>query len=173
MVNNNNLEKIFSFIENEEIREKLKNSEQRIRKSFDELFSGYELKATDILNDVVHVENFTGVIEMKNIQFYSMCEHHFAPFFGSIDIYYQPKSIITGLGKLVRLAKDVHGRRLQIQETMTRDICIDIMNILEAKGCFVRSTAKHLCICSRGPKDDLAETVVTYGMGTLENWYLK
>jgi GTP cyclohydrolase IA len=173
MVNNNNLEKIFSFIENEEIREKLKNSEQRIRKSFDELFSGYELKATDILNDVVHVENFTGVIEMKNIQFYSMCEHHFAPFFGSIDIYYQPKTIITGLGKLVRLAKDVHGRRLQIQETMTRDICIDIMNILEAKGCFVRSTAKHLCICSRGPKDDLAETVVTYGMGTLENWYLK
>lgn len=169
-MSNDNLKKLISIIENETIREKLKASENRIRRSFNELFSGYALKAEDVLNDVVHVENFNGIVEMKNIQFYSICEHHFAPFFGSVDIYYQPGKVITGLGKLVRLAKDVHGRRLQIQELMTRDICQDIMRVLESKGCFVRSKAKHLCICSRGPKDDITETVCTYGEGTLKNW---
>jgi GTP cyclohydrolase I len=172
-MNNDNLKNLFNFIENETIREKLATSENRIRKSFNELFSGYGLRAEDVLNDVVHIDDYNGIVEMKNIQFYSMCEHHFAPFFGSIDIYYQPGTIITGLGKLVRLAKDVHGRRLQIQELMTRDICQDIMNVLGAKGCFVRSSAKHLCICSRGPKDDLSETVCTYAEGTLRDWALK
>lgn len=164
-----NLKDLFSFIENETVRAKLQGSEARIRKSFNELFGGYALVAEDVLNEVVYVENFNGIVEMKNIQFYSMCEHHFAPFFGTADIYYQPGEIITGLGKLVRLAKDVHGRRLQIQEIMTRDICLDIMRVLKAKGCFVRTTAKHLCICSRGPKDDVSETICTYGAGTLSN----
>jgi GTP cyclohydrolase I len=168
-MNNDNLKTLFSFIENKTVREKLTESENRIRKSFNELFSGYELIAEDVLNDVVHVENFNGIVEMKNIQFYSMCEHHFAPFFGSVDIYYQPGTVITGLGKLVRLAKDVHGRRLQIQELMTRDICQDIMRVLQAKGCFVVSRAKHLCVCSRGPKDDIAETICTYAEGTLKD----
>lgn len=168
-MSNDNLKTLFSFIENEKVREKLKASEERIRKSYNELFSGYELKGEDVLNDVVHVTDYNGIVEMKNIQFYSMCEHHFAPFFGSCDIYYQPKEIITGLGKLVRLVSDVHSKRLQIQEIMTQDICKDVMRILDAKGCYVRTQAKHLCICSRGPKDDVAETVCTYAEGTLKD----
>lgn len=168
-MNTDNLNTLFSFIENEEVREKLKGSEHRIRKSYNELFSGYTLKGEDILNDVVHVENYNGIVEMKNIHFYSMCEHHFAPFFGTCDIYYQPNSIITGLGKLVRLVKDVHSKRLQIQELMTKDICNDVMKVLDAKGCYVRTQAKHLCICSRGPKDDVAETICTYAEGSLKD----
>ncbi len=164
-----NLQTLFGFVENEEVREKLQQSEDRIRRSYNELFSGYKLQAKDILNDVVHVKDYNGIVEMRNIQFYSMCEHHFAPFFGSCDIYYQPKEIITGLGKLVRLVKDMHSKRLQIQELMTRDICQDIMKELEAEGCYVRTQAKHLCICSRGPQDDLSETVCTYAEGTLKN----
>jgi GTP cyclohydrolase I len=165
-----NLTILTGFIENKMVREKLALSEERIRRSFDELFSGYGLSAETILNDVVQVENYQGIIQVKNIQFYSMCEHHFAPFFGHVDIYYQPDKVITGLGKLVRLGKDVHARRLQIQELMTRDICRDVMRVLGAKGCFVKSTAKHLCVCSRGPKDDLSETVCSYGEGSLENY---
>lgn len=167
-----NLQDLFSFIKNEEVREKLAGSRDRISKSYDELFKGYGLRAEDVLNDVVHVENYNGLVEMRNIQFYSMCEHHFAPFFGSIDIVYQPGKVITGLGKLVRLARDVHGRRLQIQELMTQNICSDVMRVLSAKGCYVRSQAKHMCICSRGPSDDLAETVSTYSMGSLASWAL-
>lgn len=168
-MSNDNLNKLFSFVENEEVRGKLQKSEERIRKSYNELFSGYSIKAEDILNDVIHVNDYNGIVEMRNIQFYSMCEHHFAPFFGSCDIYYQPKTIITGLGKLVRLVKDMHSKRLQIQEIMTQDICKDVMNILDAKGCYVRTQAKHLCICSRGPKDDVSETVCTYAEGTLKD----
>lgn len=168
-MSNNNLETLFSFVEDATVREKLQKSEIRIRESYNELFSGYALKAEDVLNDVIHVNEYNGIIEMRNIQFYSMCEHHFAPFFGSCDIYYQPKTIITGLGKLVRLVKDVHSKRLQIQEIMTMDLCKDVMRILDAQGCYVRTQAKHLCICSRGPKDDVTDTVCTYAEGTLKD----
>lgn len=169
---NNNLTTLFSFVENEKVREKLKLSEHRIIGAFNESFSGYDLKAEDILNDVVHVDDYEGVVEVKNISFYSYCEHHFVPFFGKANVYYQPNKIITGLGKVVRLVRDVHGRRLQIQELMTKNIAEDIMRILDAKGVFVKTTAKHLCMCGRGPKDDNTETTVTYGCGTLKNWYL-
>jgi len=163
----NNIEMLFSFIENEHVREKLKGSQHRITKSFNQLFAGYSLKADDILNDVIHVENYTGIIEVKKINFYSYCEHHFAPFFGQASVYYEPNVIITGLGKIARLVKDVHGRRLQIQEIMTKDIAEDIMRVLGAKGAFVETTAKHMCMCSRGPSDDTTETTVTYGCGSL------
>ncbi|MDZ4846642.1 MAG: GTP cyclohydrolase I [Chitinophagales bacterium] len=168
-----NLKQLFSFISNEEVRKKLQLSEHRIRKSYDEMFSGYSLKAEDVLNDVVHVSNYTGVVEVKNINFYTMCEHHFAPFFGTANIYYQPNEIITGLGKIVRLVHDVHAKRLQIQEVMTKEIAEDMMKVLKCKGVFVTTTAKHLCICSRGPNDDTSETTVAYGIGTLENWWQK
>lgn len=163
---------LFSFLENEIVREKLIKNEDRIRRSFDELFSGYALTAEDVLNDIARVENYTGIVEVKDINFYSFCEHHFAPFFGKADVYYQPNKIITGLGKIIRLVRDVHARRLQIQELLTRDIANDLMRVLDAKGVFVVTTAKHLCMCSRGPKDDNSETTVTFGCGTLENWYL-
>lgn len=168
-----NLKQLFSFINNEEVRKKLQLSEHRIRKSYDEIFSGYSLKAEDVLNDVVHVKDYKGIVEVKNINFYTMCEHHFAPFWGKANVYYHPNEIITGLGKIVRLVRDVHARRLQIQEIMTKDIAEDIMNILDCKGVFVETTAKHLCMCSRGPNDDTAETTVVYGIGTMENWIEK
>lgn len=168
-----NLRDLISFISNPEVRAKLLESESRIRRSFDELFSGYGKKAEDVLNDVVHVENYKGIIEVKKINFYTFCEHHFAPFFGTATIYYQPNTIITGLGKIVRLVKDVHARRLQIQEIMTKDIADDMLRVLKCKGVFVETTAKHMCICSRGPSDDTSETTVVYGLGTLENMHLR
>ena len=168
-MNNDNVKMLLDFVENETVRTKLIASESRIRNSYNELFSGYSLKAEDILNDVVHVEDYNGIVEMHKIQFYTMCEHHFAPFFGSCDIYYQPRTVITGLGKLVRLVRDLHSKRLQIQELMTQDICNDITRVLEAKGCYVRTRARHLCICSRGPSDDVAETTCTYAEGSLKD----
>lgn len=163
----NNLDQLFSFIESDEVRSKLQLSKPRIIRAFNEQFSGYALRAEDVLNDVVHVEDYTGIVEVMDINFYSFCEHHFAPFFGKADVYYQPGKIITGLGKIVRLVRDVHGRRLQIQEIMTQDIAADIMNVLGAKGVLVETRAKHLCICGRGPKDDTSETVVRYALGSL------
>lgn len=168
-----NLQTLFGFISNKEVQEKLAKSEHRIRKAYDELFSGYNLTADETLNDVIHVENYSGIVEVRDINFYTFCEHHFAPFFGRANVYYQPNEIITGLGKIVRLVHDVHARRLQIQETFTKDIAEDLQRVLKCKGVFVETTAKHLCMCSRGPSDDNAETKVTYGLGTLEHWVLQ
>lgn len=169
---NDNLDTLFSFVADDHVRDKLKASQHRIKKSFDELFSGYALRGEDVLNDVVHVSDYTGIVEVKKINFYSMCEHHFAPFFGTANVFYHPNEIITGLGKIVRLVRDVHGRRLQIQEIMTKDIADDVMNVLKCKGVYVETTAKHMCMCSRGPSDDTCETTVTYGLGSLANWHL-
>jgi len=163
-----NLEAVFGFISNEDVRNRLRRSEDRIRRAFDELFGGYGLRAEDVLNEVVRVENYTGLVTVQDINFYSFCEHHFSPFFGTASVTYHPGEIITGLGKIVRLVHDVHARRLQIQETMTKDIAEDIMRVLGAKGALVVTKARHLCMCSRGPNDDTAVTVVSYGTGTLE-----
>lgn len=165
-----NLSDLFSFISDSRISEKLRLSEHRIKKAFNELFSGYTLTAEDVLNDVVRVENYAGLVCVDQINFYSFCEHHFAPFFGTASVTYHPNQIITGLGKLVRLVRDVHARRLQIQEIMTKEIAEDIMRVLDAKGAYIVTRAKHLCMCSRGPKDDTAMTTVIYGCGTLEKW---
>lgn len=71
------------------------------------------------------------------------------------------------------MVKDVHARRLQIQEVMTKDIAEDMMRVLKCKGVFVETTAKHMCMCSRGPSDDTTQTTVTFGIGSLEEWILK
>jgi GTP cyclohydrolase I len=162
-------ETLFAFIRSEEARTRLAESKDRITRAFDELFAGYKLTAEDVLNEVVRVENYTGLVTVERINFYSYCEHHFAPFFGTASITYEPNQIITGLGKLVRLVRDVHARRLQIQELMTRDIAMDLTRILNPKGTFVVTRAKHLCVCSRGPGDDTSETVVSYGTGSLRH----
>ena len=152
------------------VRGKLKVSENRIRNSFTELFSGYALKADDVLNDVVDVKDYTGIVSVRNISFYTFCEHHFAPFFGTADVFYSPKRTITGLGKIVRLVRDVHAKRLQIQELLTRDIADDLMRVIDAEGAFVVTRARHLCMCSRGPSDDNAESTVTYGCGSMKGY---
>lgn len=157
---------LLDFIENGDVRQKLMGSRDRISRSFSELFSGYNLRAEDVLNEVAEVNDYSGIVVIEKINFYSYCEHHFAPFFGSASVTYEPGRIITGLGKIVRLVRDVHARRLQVQELMTRDIAEDLLRVLNAKGALVETRAKHLCICSRGPKDDDAETVVRYGCGT-------
>lgn len=164
-----NLQELFSFISNADVRARLHQSEDRIRRAFNELFSGYQLKAEDVLNEVVTVTDYSGIVTVEKINFYSFCEHHFAPFFGTASVSYEPRETITGLGKIVRLVHDVHARRLQIQEIMTKDIADDVMRVLGAKGAFVVTEARHLCMCSRGPKDDTASTTVKYGCGTLQD----
>lgn len=158
---------IFDFPNGNIVADRLFASRHRIKKAYGELFSGYGKQAEDVLNETIRVEAYTGLVIMRKISFYTFCEHHFLPFFGTADIAYEPNEIITGLGKLVRLVRDVHARRLQIQEIMTRDIANDLGRVLSARGTFVTTRAKHLCTCSRGPSDDGAWTEVSYATGTL------
>ncbi len=162
-----NIDQLFDFENGNIIKNELLASGKRIRRSFAELFSGYNLRGEDVLNETCRVDAYSGTVHVGSIGFYTYCAHHFAPFFGKADVIYHPNEIITGLGKIVRLVKDVHARRLQIQETMTKDIADDIMACLSAKGVRVITRAKHLCICSRGPSDDNSWTEVVYAKGTL------
>lgn len=157
----------FSFIPNERVQNELAPSLDRISRAYGELFSGYELIAEDVLNETVRVKDYTGIVVVDRISFYTFCKHHFLPFFGEASVSYRPGQIITGLGKIVRLVRDVHARRLQIQELMAQDICEDMVRVLGVAGVEVKLRAKHLCMCSRGPSDDNTETEVVYRMGNL------
>lgn len=166
----NSLDEVFDFPNGERVRERVIESLPRIRRAYQELFKGYDTKAEDVLNETVRTAAYSGIVRVAEISFYSFCEHHFLPFFGTADVCYQPGEIITGLGKIVRLVRDVHARRLQIQEVMTRDIAEDISRVLRASGVAVRTQAKHLCTCSRGPGDDNSWTEVVYSLGTLSDY---
>ena len=155
----------FGFVPYDHVRERLEPSFDRISRAYGELFSGYAVKAEDVLNETIRVTHYTGWVTVDKISFYTFCEHHFLPFFGEASVSYRPGEIITGIGKIARLVRDVHARRLQIQEIMARDICEDIIRVLGARGAHVVLRARHLCMCSRGPGDDNAETEVTYSMG--------
>ena len=156
------------FIKNQEAIEIIDESENRIMKAYSEMLSGYNQDTSKILNDVVHVQDYNGLVIEQNIQFTSICGHHFLPFFGTIDIAYEPDTIITGLGKLPRLVQ-AYSKRFQIQELLIKEIAEEIMKSIGAKGVCVRAKATHLCMHSRGPNDKSVETTCIYALGTLKD----
>ncbi len=147
--------------------DQLREWEPRIVAAYSELLDGYDADLAAILNDIAHVRGHPGLVIERDIQFTSLCYHHFLPFFGSVDIVYEPTEIITGLGRLVELVQ-AYAHRFQIQEFLVRDIAHTLQERLDAKGVFVRSQATHLCIHSRGPNDRRAQTICTYALGSLE-----
>lgn len=142
--------------------------EDRIVRAYKELLSGYNedpskiLKTTRPVDDIHH-----GSVTIGDINYYSMCAHHFLPFFGKVSITYLPGKKIIGLGKFPRLV-GIYSKRFQIQEDLVKDIAEEIMNSGEARGVSVVSTGRHMCMCSRGPSDDTVITTTTYALGTLK-----
>ena len=143
-------------------------ADDRIARAFQELLAGYEVEPATILKTTRRLEpgERPGVVEVKEIAFYSLCAHHFLPFFGHVDIRYEPGDRILGLGKLPRLV-DAYARRFQIQEDLVRDVAHEMMSTGRARGVLVRSRAQHLCMCSRGPSNHTAITHAEFSLGTL------
>lgn len=144
-------------------------SENRIRKAYKELLSGYNEDPAKILKETRPIEKnevFQGKVTIRDINYFSICAHHFLPFFGQIEITYQPGESIIGLGKFPRLV-NIYARRFQIQEDLVKEIAQEIMTSGRAKGVYVKATGRHMCMCSRGPADHTAMTDTTFGMGTL------
>jgi GTP cyclohydrolase I len=142
--------------------------EERIARAFQELLSGYQVDPGAILKTtrLLGPDERPGVVEVADIAFYSLCAHHFLPFFGQVDLRYEPGDRILGLGKLPRLV-DAYARRFQIQEDLVREIAHEMMVSGHARGVHVRSRAQHLCMCSRGPSSHAAITLTEYALGTL------
>jgi len=145
----------------------LREWEHRIVAAYSELLDGYKADIAAILNDIARVRNHPGLVLEQGINFTSLCYHHFLPFFGTIDVAYEPGEVITGLGRILELVQAL-AHRLQIQEFLVRDIAETIKERVGAKGVFVRSRAVHLCVRSRGPGDHTMETVCTYATGSFE-----
>jgi GTP cyclohydrolase IA len=140
--------------------------EHRIVSAYTELLDGYGKDPAEILNEIERVREHPGLVLERDINFTSICYHHFLPFHGTIDVAYEPGEIITGLGRIVEAVRAL-AHRFQIQEFLVRDIAQALRERIGAKGVFVRSRAVHLCVHSRGPNDPTMETVCTYAVGSL------
>ena len=143
-------------------------SDDRIARAFRELLAGYEIDPATILKTTrpLTADEAPGLVEVRDIHFFSLCAHHFLPFFGHVDLCYEPGEVILGLGKLPRLV-DAYARRFQIQEDLVRDVAREMMESGRARGVRVRSRARHLCMCSRGPSNTSSETHTEFALGSL------
>ncbi len=130
-------------------REGLQKTPERVAKAMQYMMQGYQLDARSILNSAKFHEPVSEMIVVKDIELYSMCEHHMLPFFGKAHIAYIPNGWITGLSKMARIV-DVYARRLQVQERLTVEIMNAIRETLNPLGVAVVIEAQHLCMMMRG-----------------------
>lgn len=141
--------KIISLLGEDPKREGLLKTPERMAKAMQYITQGYNQNAVDILNSAKFHEEVSEMVIVKDIELYSMCEHHLLPFFGKAHIAYIPNGYITGLSKLARVV-DVFARRLQVQERLTTQILKAIKESLNPLGVAVVIEAKHLCMMLRG-----------------------
>jgi GTP cyclohydrolase I len=130
-------------------REGLQKTPQRVAQALSFLTHGYRADVQRVINDALFTQETGGMVIVKDIEMYSLCEHHMLPFFGRCHIGYIPNGKVFGVSKLARLV-DVHARRLQLQERLTEDISREIMESIDAKGVGVMIEARHLCMMMRG-----------------------
>jgi GTP cyclohydrolase I len=130
-------------------REGLLKTPQRVAQALTYLTRGYDMDPEKVINDALFTEDYEEMIVQKDIDFFSLCEHHMLPFFGKAHVAYIPHHKIVGISKLARLV-DVYARRLQVQERMTNQIANTIMDKLDALGVAVVLEAEHLCMRMRG-----------------------
>lgn len=129
--------------------------------------AGYDHRGTTVeklVNAAMFNESHREMVVVKDIEIFSMCEHHMLPFFGTVDIAYIPDGRVIGLSKLARIA-DHFARRLQVQERLTTQIAHSLANATDAAGVMVLVEAKHMCMAMRGAKQTGAETVTTSTTG--------
>lgn len=154
------IEAILSLIGEDTQREGLLKTPHRVGAAMQHLTQGYYQDAEAILRSALFVEDYRQMVVVKDIPFYSLCEHHMLPFFGKAHVAYIPNGKITGLSKIARVV-DVFARRLQVQERMTREIkdCID--KTLQPLGVMVVIEAEHLCMQMRGVEKPHAVTTTS------------
>ena len=140
---------LIKYIGEDVNRDGLKKTPWRAAKAFEYLTKGYREDIDQIINGAVFESDNDEMIIVKDIEVYSLCEHHLIPFFGRCHVGYIPKGKIIGLSKIARIV-DIFARRLQVQETLTKQIAESIMKYTDARGVGVVMEAQHLCMMMRG-----------------------
>lgn len=162
-----NYRSVIDLIGEDPEREGLIKTPERVAKAMLYMTQGYEMDAKAILNSAKFQESYSEMVIVKDIELYSMCEHHMLPFFGKAHIAYIPNGYITGLSKLARVV-DCFSRRLQVQERMTHQILDAIQQTLDPVGVAVVIEAKHLCMMMRGVSKQNSVTTTSAFSGQFE-----
>ncbi|MEJ2185174.1 MAG: GTP cyclohydrolase I FolE [Gemmatimonadota bacterium] len=141
-------------------REGLKETPRRVEASLQWLTRGYDMSVEDAIGGAIFDEDHHNMVIVKDIEMYSMCEHHMLPFFGKVHVAYIPNGRILGLSKVPRIV-EVFARRLQVQERMTEQIADALMNVLQPVGVGVIAEAYHLCMMMRGVEKQNSKTLTS------------
>jgi GTP cyclohydrolase I len=149
-------------------REGLVKTPERVAKAMAWLTRGYDLRVADVVGDALFEEEHQNMVMVRDIELYSMCEHHMLPFFGKAHVAYIPNGRIVGLSKLPRIV-EVFARRLQVQERLTEEIAAAVEEVLAPAGCGVVVEAVHLCMMMRGVEKQNSKTITSALRGTFRD----
>jgi GTP cyclohydrolase I len=149
-------------------REGLVDTPTRVAKSFEFLTSGYRTDTKTVINEALFTQETSSMVIVKDIEVYSMCEHHMLPFFGRCHIGYIPDGTVFGVSKLARLV-DMYARRLQLQERLTEQVSKVVMESINAKGVAVMIEARHLCMMMRGVEKQNSTMVTSSVLGVFRD----
>lgn len=149
-------------------REGLERTPARVAAAFEYLTSGYRQNVHDVLNDALFTEEYDEMVVVKDIDFYSLCEHHLLPFVGRCHIAYMPSRKIVGLSKIPRLV-EMFSRRLQVQERLTTQIAQTINEVLQPRGVAVVMEAIHMCMLMRGVEKQNSKAVTSAMLGAFRD----
>jgi len=149
-------------------REGLLNTPKRVARMYSELLSGYRTDPEKLVNDALFTVDYDDMVIVRDIEFYSLCEHHMLPFIGRAHVAYIPRGHVIGLSKIPRIV-DMYARRLQVQERMTRQVADFINNLLLPQGVAVVVEALHMCSMMRGVKKHDARMTTSTMLGSFRS----
>jgi GTP cyclohydrolase IA len=162
------VEQLLKELGEDAYREGLERTPERVEKALRFLTDGYRMKVEDVFNQALFVEEYDEMVVVKDIDYFSLCEHHLIPFFGKAHIAYMPRKKIVGLSKIPRLV-EMFSRRLQVQERLTTQIANTLNEVLQPRGVAVVMEAVHLCMIMRGVEKQNSKAVTSAMLGAFRD----
>lgn len=163
-----NMREIIRELGEDPQRDGLRQTPERVEKALKYLTSGYNADLKKIVNGALFDVNYDEIVVVRDIEFYSMCEHHILPFFGKMHIAYLPSKKVIGLSKIPRIV-DVFARRLQIQERLTQEVANTIQEMIQPRGVAVVCEARHFCMMMRGVEKQHSGAITSAMLGAFRN----
>lgn len=162
------VERILQELNEDPTREGLLRTPERFEKAIKYLTSGYETNLDELVNGAIFAEKCDEMVLVKDIEFFSLCEHHLLPFYGKVHVAYLPNNKIIGLSKIPRIV-DMFARRLQVQERLTQQVAECLQEVLQPRGVGVVIEARHFCMMMRGVEKQHSGTVTSAMLGAMRD----